>query len=236
MEHFDFDLGTEFLLPTLAERNEMTAVVNSVTFTPTYPLRTITDFYCAEQSSLESLLEWDSTVADAIKLGESGERVTYYLYHDPDVIDVRTTKAAVECGGSFSTARSSGGDWTIQLTFPSERGLREFKDRCEEMGVQMELNDRPTIEKLYPNGLTPAQLEAVRLASMRGYFSVPRDTTLSSLGDELGVSSQAVSERIRRAVEALVDTTLPEPEPHGAENLSMSDRYDAHDSYERDDE
>lgn len=42
-----------------------------------------------------------------------------------------------------------------------------------------------------------------------GYFHVPRETTVDELGEELGVSSQSVSERLRRAHHNLIDGALP---------------------------
>jgi len=44
-----------------------------------------------------------------------------------------------------------------------------------------------------------AQQEALSLAFDRGYFEIPRRVTLVELGDEVGVSDQALSERLRRA-------------------------------------
>jgi predicted DNA binding protein len=57
-------------------------------------------------------------------------------------------------------------------------------------------------------GLTSAQREALTVAFEAGYFDVPAQTTLDSLSDVLGVTSQAVSERLNRGTKKLVETTL----------------------------
>lgn len=48
------------------------------------------------------------------------------------------------------------------------------------------------------DGLTTRQRETLRLAADRCYFEIPRRATLADLADELGVSDQAISERLRR--------------------------------------
>jgi len=37
----------------------------------------------------------------------------------------------------------------------------------------------------------------MRLARDRGYFRIPRDATLADIADEMGITSQAASERLR---------------------------------------
>ncbi len=45
-------------------------------------------------------------------------------------------------------------------------------------------------------------------AKEMGYYDVPRGISLSELADELGVSHQALSERLRRGHGRLIDRTL----------------------------
>ncbi|GAB3704987.1 helix-turn-helix domain-containing protein [Halorubrum pallidum] len=42
-----------------------------------------------------------------------------------------------------------------------------------------------------------------------GYYEIPRGCTTKELADELEISDQAVTERLRRAIVALVTYTLP---------------------------
>ena len=53
-------------------------------------------------------------------------------------------------------------------------------------------------------GMTDAQREALVTAHELGYFDVPRRATRADVGDELGVSPPALSERLRRAQSHLV--------------------------------
>jgi predicted DNA binding protein len=57
-------------------------------------------------------------------------------------------------------------------------------------------------------GLTPDQREALVLALNRGYFATPSEVTLDELADELDISRQALSTRIRRGNESILREVL----------------------------
>ena len=61
--------------------------------------------------------------------------------------------------------------------------------------------------------MTDAQQEALVLAYERGYFNTPRDVTMADLGEELGISQQAVASRLRRGVSAILGGPLSELRP-----------------------
>ena len=99
----------------------------------------------------------------------------------------------------------------ISLSLPDESHLEEFKDRCEREGHSVEItrkfnHSRPESGSWF--GLTEPQREALSLARKRGYFEIPRRCTVADLADEFGISDQAMSERLRRAVGRLVGNTM----------------------------
>lgn len=57
-------------------------------------------------------------------------------------------------------------------------------------------------------GLTEKQVDTLVLALQHGYFDVPRDTQAQEVADELGISYQALSERLHRATSRLVENGL----------------------------
>jgi predicted DNA binding protein len=57
-------------------------------------------------------------------------------------------------------------------------------------------------------GLTAAQREALTLAFESGYYEVPADVTLDSLSEMLGITSQALSERLNRGTKQLIGSTV----------------------------
>lgn len=58
------------------------------------------------------------------------------------------------------------------------------------------------------DGLTDHQQEALRIAYERGHYSVPRKVSIEEIAAELGISSSAASERLRRAQSQLIEQTV----------------------------
>ncbi|MGM0590656.1 MAG: helix-turn-helix domain-containing protein [Halobacteriota archaeon] len=107
-------------------------------------------------------------------------------------------------------AVGAGSVWQLSLRFPDEGALSTFQSCCQELDITY------TVERLNRTGsqqrddaIRPKQLNTLRIAMEQGYFDVPRKVTLGELADELGVSDQAVSERIRRGLSAVLTTSLP---------------------------
>lgn len=57
-------------------------------------------------------------------------------------------------------------------------------------------------------GLSEVQYRALTAAVEAGYYQVPREITMEELAAEFDVSHQALSERLRRAVDTLVAHTV----------------------------
>lgn len=113
--------------------------------------------------------------------------------------------------GQLLSAIGTPDTWEFELRFPSHDTLSEFTAHCEDAQISLEMTRvyNPTDPEVGPwYGLTEPQREAIRLAVQRGYYSIPRRCTTKELADELGISDQAVTERLRRAIVALVTHTL----------------------------
>ena len=102
--------------------------------------------------------------------------------------------------------------WYFRIRFPNHDRLGAFYDYCTDHDVRLGVERiRTLLESLDDDsefGLTPEQREAVLLALRRGYFTTPRDVTLSDLSCELDISQQALSDRVRRATEKVLRQSL----------------------------
>jgi predicted DNA binding protein len=98
---------------------------------------------------------------------------------------------------------------------PSREAVVQFRQACSERGFGFRL------ERLYREevaaedggiddryGVTAAQREALSAALEMGYFEVPRDASLEHVADELDISRQALSTRLRRGQSNLLRNTL----------------------------
>ena len=108
-----------------------------------------------------------------------------------------------------------GDRWFFRLRFDDHDELAELHRYCREHGIDFELNrvyaDRERRSSRTVFDLTPEQADTVMLAIERGYYRVPREVTLEELGAELRISSQATSERLRRATDKVLRTVLYGP-------------------------
>lgn len=70
-------------------------------------------------------------------------------------------------------------------------------------------------------GLTTAQRETIVQAVEGGYYSILREMSTQDLAEALVISHQAVTERLRRAIETLVTNTLIEMEADDDEEFQL---------------
>jgi predicted DNA binding protein len=154
----------------------------------------------------------EAGIEDVEVIEESDGSVLYHLRWSPG--DSGFLDAIAETSGALTSARATDDNWSCTIRFRDHSRVSEFKSLCDSNDVAVSLRSiGHGVEDSAPEGpLTPAQRETLKLAIEKGYFSIPRDTTLSGLADELGVSDQATSERIRRGIETLLTRRLETPE------------------------
>lgn len=101
--------------------------------------------------------------------------------------------------------------WAFELRFPSHGTLSDFQAYCADTSLPI------TVERIYnptkPDagpwyGLTLSQREMLTRAVEAGYYSIPRQASTQDLAEEFEISDQAVTERLRRGILALVTNTL----------------------------
>lgn len=109
----------------------------------------------------------------------------------------------------------SDDEWLFRIRFEDHSGLARFNRYCSEHDISYRLNRVSSLTEAAPDGnefdLTEAQYEALSLAVERGYFKVPREVEYEELAAELGVSVQALSERVRRGADKVLQTALHRP-------------------------
>ena len=126
--------------------------------------------------------------------------------HDEGLINALATT-----GG---TVLEAWGDeaWTFRVRFADHDGLTDFHNTLTEEDISIHIKRTYTFARESARrrdfGLTPEQREALVLALQRGYFATPSETSLDELAEELDVTKQAVSNRIRRGNEKILQPLL----------------------------
>lgn len=114
--------------------------------------------------------------------------------------------------GQILSATGTPSTWKFEVRFSTHEALSVFSKEAESASISTEVTrvynpSEPDVHPWY--GLTEPQLEALTLAVKKGYYDIPRGCTTKELAAELGISDQAVTERLRRAIVAITTYTLP---------------------------
>jgi len=116
-----------------------------------------------------------------------------------------------EAGGRIAGAEGTPEGWALVINFPSQEDLRTFYELTQERGLDIRLQNLYEEDSPFPVDqfdISPKQRETLDVALAAGYFEVPRRATLADLADELGISEQGVSERLRRGLSTFLATML----------------------------
>lgn len=112
---------------------------------------------------------------------------------------------------AFLTATGRRARWWMRVRFDDRDEFDAFNDyrRDHDLWVSVERIYHPDEPKSGGRfGLTPTQQETLSVALEAGYYGVPREVTHGELANRLGVSQQAVSDRLHRAHGNLVRSAL----------------------------
>lgn len=171
-------------------------------------------FFWAEGSDLdafEAAMASDPTVGARRTIGETAARRFYRMStseREPDRSPV-TTWCRLDV--VLLAARGTHEGWTIRMRFPDREVLARYRQHHAERGLPFRLHSIRRVDEtndVLASGVTEAQYEALRAVYDAGYFAVPRGATQSEVADELGISAQSLSERIRRGTAVLVESNL----------------------------
>jgi len=138
-----------------------------------------------------------------------GEETLYAL--DWQFADDSFLAGVLALDGHVLEAEGGAERWVFQLRFPSHDALSEFQTYCEETDVSVAVKRiyNPTNPDAGPwYGLTREQRETLTYAVEHGYYSLPRRVSTQEIADAFDISDQAVTERLRRAIDTLVTNTL----------------------------
>jgi hypothetical protein len=161
-----------------------------------------------DETALTEALVDDPTTDNVTLLGDFDDEWLYRMQwtgHVELLVHMITQSQATVLRASTTDSR-----WELRVLYPSRDDVSSTHEFCENHGLTFDVQSVHEMD-VSPSGrygLTDAQYEALVSAHEAGYFSVPREASLDDLSDDLGVSHQALSERIRRGTDVLVGEAL----------------------------
>lgn len=165
-------------------------------------------FHGSDLSSLESALEDDSTIDGFEVLTRVQDEALCHVSWNSQVgllVRMLTATEGLVLSGAATERR-----WTFRLLFSTRDSLSQLDEFCTKHNLSLDVSSVETWDGNGPDplGLTSDQYEALVTAYKHGYFKVPREIVLDELAVEMGISHQALSERLRRGHDTLVQRVL----------------------------
>lgn len=163
--------------------------------------------------AFEANVKGSDSVSELLALDKVGGRALYRItWAEPH------TGLVEVIGDSDATILEAHGDgarWRFRVRFTDEVSLSAFYDRCTDNDLPVHVVRTYALTESDDGGnrfgLSSEQREALVLALERGYFDTPSETSLDELADELGITQQALSERVRRGNEKVLRNALLSP-------------------------
>lgn len=172
----------------------------------------LSPFFWVSASDLDAFdeaLAADQSVAEADLLDGFQGAALYRVEWETETVALASVVADFD-GSVLSTVATAAG-WDCRVRFPDRDALAQFRDQLADADVDYETRKLTTGEQspggpLY--GLTAKQTAAVSRAWVMGYYETPREVTLDDVASDLGISQQALSDRLRRAHANLLRNTV----------------------------
>lgn len=168
----------------------------------------------ADFERFEAAVESHAAVEEIAQVDVYEDRVLYTLAWSAGSDPV--FRAVHDADAYILDATGSAGTWAFELRFPDHDAMSSFQQVCRDDDVSFEVlrvynPSKPEIGPWF--GLTEPQREALLLAVEQGYYDIPRSCKTVELAEQLDISDQAVTERLRRAIVTLTsNTVLSSPE------------------------
>lgn len=161
-----------------------------------------------DPKTFENAVEEDPSVRECSLLSEFDGA---YLYQMEWISEVDLVlQMLVNSKATILDAYGHDGQWSLRILYPDQDSLTNTNEYVEEQGLTFEVAAIRKMEgePIGRYGLTEPQFDALTTASNAGYYDIPREVDAQDLADELGISRQALSERLRRATDRLVKDAL----------------------------
>lgn len=211
----EFTVETPILQEALGAVPDMVAQIETIHVMPDQPSKGLIWVWGDDFQTFEQNLGSDPTVNGFKLVTETEEQRLYRITYTEEGEESITYSVLAEHDGSFLNTTGTHKGLEIRARFPDRDALAAYREACRERDVPFYLHTLYREERTAgdgrrndPYGVTNPQREALVHALEMGYFAIPRQTTLEEVADELGISTQAVSQRLRRGQENMLRATL----------------------------
>jgi hypothetical protein len=192
---------------TLATLPEITAELDRlVAYSPDHvmPFIWILD---ADQDAVDAALVDDPTVVTAATTDAFDDALLYQVTWS-DVVSDRL-QVILDHDGVVLEARGHGDEWRLEVRFGSREHFSTFEEHFGQYGeLTLHQLASPQTPGATQYGVTTEQREALLMAYDAGYYEIPSETTGEEIAQNLSISQQSFSRRLKRGVATLIEDTI----------------------------
>lgn len=162
----------------------------------------------AKATDIEAAFETHAGVVSVDLIDEAGSEYLMRAEWDREYFGVLNALGEANIVVLSGVGTKNG--WRFEVRGENRQVISDFRTLCHEHDIPIEIT---AVHALLPLGgdsyeLTDTQREALVLAYERGYFDSPRAVSLDTIADELGITQQSLSSRLRRGHRRLIGGTL----------------------------
>ena len=160
--------------------------------------------------AITTFLESGTDTVSATRVDQFGDRTLFRYQTDQDG-DHGVLRALVDSDTTLLSAVGTREGWRLHVRGDVQRAVAAFDEECRAAGFQPTLRDLSAStdpSQSQHAAVTAAQREALLLAYEKGYYAEPRETDLSELAAEVGISRQAFARRLTRGYRTLIESHL----------------------------
>ncbi len=165
----------------------------------------------AELDAVDQALKNDATTQSVSRLSKDADTALYRITWTSRVRVA--VEIFVQADGSLLGAHGQDDHWKLRMLFPDRASVSETYNNWRDHSIEPSIQRVNGVSDMVDyNGidLSTCQYKTLVEAFETDYYDVPRGITLDGLAEELDVSHQALSERLRRGHRNLIATTLCE--------------------------
>lgn len=164
-----------------------------------------------EERELVDALEADPSVEGFQRLATADGRwlVDVDFQHSVEIL----WSILLSEGGVLTDVTIHDDEWHFDCRFTEHDAFGSTRESLEARAFDFEVQRISHDDEERPPGaaLSEKQYASIKRAWEKGYFEVPRGATLEELAEDMGLSHQALSERLRRGLALCVQSELALP-------------------------
>lgn len=159
-------------------------------------------------ADIEAAFEAHAGVTDITLIDSVEHEYLMRAKWDRTYVGILNAFSATQTVVLSGTGTSDG--WHFEVRGESREKISELRSYCQEHDIPIDITAVHALLPIQSEGyeLTATQREALVLAYERGYFDSPRAVSLEDIAEELGITQQSLSSRLRRGHRRLIGATL----------------------------